>query len=240
MNIHRHVPMQAPLAAAAAVTDHTAPHGSDAFHRWFLDTQVPHAASAFGGGRSLLHQLSAPLDVITDLLPQTPNTPVGRAWCAAVHESVALTEADVVRPFDCVEYTTAEEKDALAAIEVYADRVEDTSPLLDDVAHTISQFAPTGRIELDALARERSRLTPEGFTLGSFDENFCEDHARWCYHIERPRLIQWEHLDAFMPDMEATLRNLLATLDAHLPEVAPSDGGAARGRVNDTRTAATS
>jgi hypothetical protein len=237
---HRHVPMFAAVAAANAATDPSAPHGSDAFHRWYLDTEVPHSAAAPGGGwgghQSLLHQLSVPVDVLLDdVLPNVPDTPVGRAWAACVRECLGRTQADVVRPFDYIEYTTTEEHEALHALDTYAEAVEETSPLLSDVADVVSRMTLTStadprRVELDALARERSRLTDDGLMLGTFDEDYCKDDDAYCYHLDNARLVQWAHLDALMPGFEATLRRLLAVLDADLPEVAESDGGAARGR----------
>lgn len=239
MKIHSHVPMFAPLAAANEATDHDAPHGSDAFHKWFLDTQVDGGASAYGGGKSLLHQLSVPVPVLLDeVLPHVPATAVGRAWAACVRECIRLTQADVVRPFDYIEYTTDEEQQALHDIEVYAREIEDTSPLLGDVADAVSWMTLVStldtRVELAALARERSRLSTEGLTLGTFDEGFCDEDQSYCYHLDNARLVPWAHMEALMPGIEVTVRGLLATLDASLPEVAESDGAAARGRDIET------
>lgn len=243
MNIHRHVPLFAAVAAANEATDFTAPHGSDGFHQWYLDMEVSHGAPASYGGRSLLHQLSVPVQVLLDdVLPNVPDTPVGRAWAACVRECVRLTQDDVVRPFDYIEYDTAEEREALRAIEAYAEAIEGASPLLADVADAVSRLTLTSiyrpHIELAALTRERSRLTVEGLTLGTFDEEFCKDDDAYCYHLKDARLVPWGHMDALMPGIEATVRRLLAVLDADLPEVAESDGAAARGRDLDTVRAA--
>lgn len=243
MKIHNHVPLFAPMAAANEATDRDAPHGSDAFHKWFLDTQVTAGAPALGGGRSLLHQLSVPVEVLLDdVLPNVPDTPVGRAWAACVRECIRLTQSDVVRPFDYIEYDTPAEQQALHAIEAYAEQIEATSPLLAEVADAVDRMTLTSpyrpQVELAAVARERSRLTDEGLMLGTFDEDFCKEDQAYCYHLDNARLVKWAHMEALVPGFEATLRGLLATLDADLPQVAESDGAAARGRDLDTVRAA--
>lgn len=225
MIIHRHVPLFAPMAAANEATDPDAPHGSDAFHKWFLDMQVSHGVTAYGGGRSLLHTLSLPVEVLlAEVLPNVPDTPVGRAWAECVRECIRLTEADVVRPYDYIEYDTPEEMAAWDAIETYAGVVEQASPLLQDVADTIERMpiaiSPGNHVELDALTRERSRLSDEGLMLGNFVEEFDKEHGSYGHFLSNARLIPWAHIEALLPDFEATLRSMLGNLDAHLPEVA--------------------
>lgn len=231
MKIQRHVPMQAALAAAVAANDNTAAQGTNEFAKWYLDTQVTDGVAGAGGfGGSLLHQLSVPGPTLSALLPQVPDTTSGRAWAATIRECIALTESDAIRPFDYIEYDTTIEHKTLAAIEAYVEVVEATSPLLADVADTIARWAIAGRVEIDALLRERSRLTDDGLLLGMFDEDYCKDDDAYCNHLTNAQRVEWRHLDALVPGIETTVRDLLTTLDANLPAIADNDGGAARGR----------
>lgn len=249
MRIHRHVPLFSATRAANDAFPAGAESGSDAFHAWGFSHEVStgvRSPYSYGNGSrmAVLSQLSVPADVLLDeVLPHVPDTIVGRAWAACVRQCVGLTQSDVVRPFDHIEYTTTEEHDALDAIENYARAVEDTTPLLGDVADTISRMTLVGShrryVPLEEVARERSRLTDDGLLLGTFDENHCSDHDDYCYHLNNATLIAWKHLEALMPGIEATVRRLLAVLDADMPEVAESDGGAARTRMfTADRTAA--
>lgn len=218
MNLTRYVPLEGALMAAGKAMDEQTKDGPcedwTTFRDWFNDYRPS------GKHHGVIDYPALTIEEVEDLLPSVPDTIAGRAWKQVVEKSLAKTKRVTPRSYDLATFDTPAELAIISEIDEFAEELRETSPLLDEVADTISGFAYIGPTALGDIREERTRIRNDEFVVGDLHSS-CEKHEE-CIEGHVLRTVKWAHIDAVaFPDQPGLARDtvvrLLTALDAHLP-----------------------
>jgi hypothetical protein len=191
------------LSAAVALLDED--DRDVVFGDWFTS---PHA----GAPRGLAVGSALTVDQVEGLLPEVPDTAMGRAWAAAAREQIEATRQRAWKSYDCVDLTNERGiKELLHLAEV----MESLSPLLQPVADTLYSMTSPGDQTIGEYREIASRLTADGFDIAS--DPTCTKHEECTHRI--PLIALWSHLEEIAGEgTEASIRNSVARVLAALPK----------------------
>ena len=155
---------------------------------------------------SPLRYIAAP-DVaeVAERIP--PDDPAGAAYRDGLLEAQALSDGDTWRTFDLVRGWDPYRADLLDEL---ADRLEERSPLLTEVADLARSVAPVDPVTFGDVAQIRSRVTDDVLGIGPLTDR---DGAM----LDPAGLVPWADNELLLPGTRENLTDLIDGLFAAVP-----------------------